>query len=59
MFAPRPTNSACVLVLLACLTGSSFASFATTVLTVYLPLAAVQVPTVTGDAVAPAAMAPV
>src|SRR3954452_5697628 len=59
MFAPRPANNACVLVLLPCLTGSSLASFATTVLTEYRPLAAVQVPTVTGAAVIPAAMAPV
>src|SRR3954466_5996701 len=59
MFAPRPTNSAWVLVLLPCLTGSSLASLATTVFTLYRPLAAAQVPTVTGAAVAPAAMAPV
>ncbi len=48
MFAPRPTKNGCVLVLLACLTGSSLASLASTVLTVYLPLTAVQVPRFTG-----------
>src|SRR4051812_13708450 len=59
MFAPRPANNACVLVLLPRFTGSSLASVATTVLTEYRPLAAVHVPTVTGAAVAPAAMVPV
>ncbi|QYC39130.1 hypothetical protein Nocox_07525 [Nonomuraea coxensis DSM 45129] len=58
MCAPRPTNSGSSLVLLARLTGSSAASPASTVLTVYLPSAAVQVPRVTGAVVAPGAIAP-
>ncbi len=58
MSAPRPTKSGSVLVLLARLTGSSLASSAMTVFTVYLPLAAVQVPRRTGAVVAPGSMAP-
>src|SRR3569833_549912 len=58
MSAPRPTKNGVVLVLFACLTGSSFGSFASTTLTVYLPLAAVHEPRATGAAVAPAAMVP-
>src|SRR3954453_13104385 len=58
MFAPRPTKNGLVLVLLACLTGSSFGSPASTTLTVYLPLAAVQEPRFTAGAVAPAAIVP-
>ncbi len=45
--------------LLARLTGSSLASSASTTRTVYRPLAAVQVPRLTGRVVAPAAIAPV
>src|SRR5689334_17086995 len=37
MLAPRPTYRGWLLVLLACLTGSSLASVAITVFTVYLP----------------------
>ncbi len=59
MLAPRPTYSGWLLVLFACLTGSSLASVAITVFTVYLPLPAVQVPRFTGVVVAPDAMAPV
>src|SRR3954466_4246434 len=47
MFAPWPTNRLVVLVLLACLTGSSAPSTATVVVRPYLPFAAVQVPIVT------------
>jgi hypothetical protein len=59
MFAPRPTKSDRSLLLLARFTGSSLASSASTTRTVYRPLAAVQVPRLTGLVVAPAAMAPV
>src|SRR4051812_3888348 len=59
MFAPRPTKNDRVLVLLACLTGSSLASFARTTRTVYLPLTAGHEPSATGDVVAPGAIAPV
>ena len=58
MFAPRPTNRFWLLVLLACLAGSSLASFASTTLTVYRPLAAVQVPRLTGRVTAPGAIVP-
>src|SRR4051794_37910951 len=58
MFAPRPTNRAWLLVLLACLTDSSLASAASTTRTVYRPLAAGQVPRPTGAAVATAAITP-
>ena len=44
MFAPCPTNSGVSLELLPCFTGSSLASTATVVWTVYRPLAAVHEP---------------
>src|SRR3954469_6988572 len=59
MFAPRPTKSGFSLALLACLTGSSLESPATTVRTVYLPFAAVQVPRLIAGEEAPAARVPV
>lgn len=58
MLAPRPTNKDWVALLFSRLTGSSLASAATVVRTVYEPLAAVQVPTVTAPVVAPAAIVP-
>src|SRR4051812_33036596 len=58
MLAPRPTNSGRSLVLSACLTGSSLPSLASTTRTVYLPLAAVQVPRFTAGDEAPAASVP-
>src|SRR6476469_10983516 len=58
MFAPRPTNRFCVEVLLACLAGSSLPSFASTVVTVYRPLAAVHEPSPTGLADAPGWITP-
>src|SRR5919107_3196437 len=59
MLAPRPTKNGRSLVLFACLTGSSLASFASTTRTVYLPLAAVQVPRSMAGDDAPAASVPV
>src|SRR5947209_6017278 len=44
MLAPRPTKNATVVVLFACFTLCSAESAATVVVTVYLPLTAVQVP---------------
>lgn len=44
--------------LLACLTGSSLPSAASTTRTVYLPFAAVQVPRLIGPTVAPALITP-
>src|SRR6266496_13737 len=58
MFAPRPTNRFCVVVLLPCLAGSSLASLAMTTVTLYRPLAAVHEPSATGFVTAPAAIVP-
>src|SRR3954453_11742126 len=58
MLAPRPTKNGLSLVLLACLTGSSLASSASTVRTVYLPSTAVQVPRLIAGEDAPAARVP-
>src|SRR3954471_5577165 len=59
MLAPRPTKNDLSLVLFACLTASSLASTATTVGTVYLSFAAVQVPRLIAGDEAPAARVPV
>src|SRR3954447_8298604 len=59
MLAPRPTKNGFSVVLLACLTGSSLASLATTVRTVYRPLTAVQVPRLIDGDEAPGPSAPV
>ncbi len=58
MSAPRPTKSGCSEVLFSRLTGSSFASSATSTLRVYEPSAAFQVPRFSAGVVAPAAMTP-
>src|SRR5262249_33447137 len=58
MLAPWPTKNDVVALLLPCLTAFSIVSEATVVVTVYLPLTAVQVPIVTGPDEAPAASAP-
>src|SRR5258705_5639204 len=58
MFAPWPTKNELVTVLLVCLTAISKVSTATVVVTVYLPLTAVQVPRLSWLEEAPAASAP-
>src|ERR1043165_143318 len=55
MFAPWPTKNEVFSVLLVCLTDCSAVSAATVVVTVYLPLTAVQVPIVIAGDEAPAA----